>query len=182
MCLQQAVKLQAKSQTRFAVLGHDLGKATTPKDILPKHSGHEMRSKFLVEELSERLRIPNDYRQIAVIVAENHLLTHTALELRPATVLKLFKRMSAFSNPKNLKDFLIACEADARGRTGFEDREYPQKEYLLHLFEQANKVTSNAVDREKYQGKTFGEQLDKLRINAIQTARENYSESKKYHG
>lgn len=174
MCLQQAVILGANSQTRFAVLGHDLGKATTPKALLPKHIGHEIRSKHIVDKLSARLRIPKDYQQIASIVAENHLLTHTALELRATTVLKLFKKISAFSREENLHNFLLACEADAKGRTGFENRAYPQKEYLLTLFESAKLIDSKLIDTTKFQGKSFGEQLDKLRTEAIQQAQKNY--------
>lgn len=174
MCLQQAVKLNANSQTRFAVLGHDFGKATTPKELLPKHVGHEIRSKKIVEDFCKRLRIPKEYEQIASMVAEHHLLTHTAFELRAATVLKLFKRLSAFNRPENLHNFLLACEADAKGRLGLENRDYKQKKYLLTLFESATAITSQAVDANKFQGKSFGEQLDKLRIEVIQQAKENY--------
>jgi tRNA nucleotidyltransferase (CCA-adding enzyme) len=174
MCLQQAVKLKANSQTRFAVLVHDLGKATTPKDELPKHIGHEFRSKILVKKMCKRLKVPGKYAYLADVVAENHLLTHTAFELRAATVHKLFTKLSAFSKPENLHNFLIACEADARGRTGFEDQDYPQKDYFLSLYESATSITSHQIDKELFEGKAFGEQLKKLRINAMQETKDNY--------
>jgi len=179
MCLQQAVKLNANSQTRFAVLGHDFGKATTPKELLPKHVGHEIRSKHIVEDFCKRLRIPKDYEQIASMVAEHHLLTHTAFELRPSTVLKLFKRLSAFNRPENLHNFLLACEADARGRTGFENRDYPNGSYLLFLFKAAQEVASSEVDAQKFTGIAFGKQLDQLRIDKIKHAQQQY---RKLHG
>ena len=140
----------------------------------PKHIGHEFRSKGLVKKLCKRLRIPGKYAYLAEVVAENHLLTHTALELRAATVHKLFIKLSAFNKPENLHNFLTACEADARGRTGFEDRDYPQKDYLLAMLESANTISSSAVDKEVFSGKAFGEQLNKLRIEAMQKTKDTY--------
>jgi len=179
MCLQQSVKLKANTETRYAILGHDLGKATTPKDILPKHTAHEFRSMVLVKKLSKRLKVPGKFAYLAEVVAEHHLLAHTATQLRAATVYKLFTRLSAFKKPENLHNFLIACEADARGRTGFESRDYPQKNYFLQLHSAATLITSKMVDSKKFTDKAFGEELDRLRINAIEIAKKNYHENTK---
>lgn len=176
MCLQQAARLESNTRVRFAVLCHDFGKATTPKDQLPKHIGHEQRSRKITRSFCERLRIPREFQQLAEKVAEYHLLCHIAFELRAETLLKLFKNLSAFSNEKNLDEFLLACEADARGRLGLENREYPQGNYLRAMFLAAQNIKSDEVDKQKFQGKAFGEQLDKLRISAIKAAKKSYME------
>jgi tRNA nucleotidyltransferase (CCA-adding enzyme) len=174
MCLQQAVRLKANTRTRYAVLGHDLGKATTPKEELPKHIGHEARSKKLVSAFSKKNKAPKDYQQLAEKVAEHHLLCHTAFELKAKTLLKLFNKLSAFNRPEGFEEFLIACEADARGRTGLEDRDYPNVKYLRLMLKAAKTITSDEIDSTKFEGKAFGEQLDLLRIKAIETAKSNY--------
>ncbi len=176
MCLQQAEKLGANTRTRYAVLGHDLGKANTPKDILPRHIGHEARSKRLVDKLSKRLRAPKDFSRLASLVAEHHLLCHTAMELKASTVLKLFKNLSALKEPTHLEEFLCACEADARGRLGFEDRDYPQKQYLISLLDAARSVNNDQIDSSQFKGAAFGVELDRLRTQAIQSAKNQRKE------
>jgi tRNA nucleotidyltransferase (CCA-adding enzyme) len=168
LCLQQCVKLQANSTTRFAVLCHDFGKAITPKHILPKHIGHETNGLPVVESFCERLRVPNDLKKLALRVTEHHLLTHRIFELRASTILKLFKNLSAFQQKQNLLNFLTACEADAKGRTGFETQDFPQRDYLLTLFDAAISVGSDEVDADRFQHAEFGKQLDQLRIKKIE--------------
>jgi len=170
MCLQQSALLKANTSTRFAVLCHDFGKATTAKELLPKHIGHEVRSKKIAKRFCERLKVPNDFSKLALNVAEHHLLAHRAFELRASTVLKLFKKTGAFQQKENLTQFLLACEADARGRTGFENRDYPYSDYLLALFEAAQSANSSEIDAEKFSGVAFGQQLDQLRIQKIKQA------------
>lgn len=179
MCLQAAVKLKADTPTRFAVLGHDLGKATTPKEQLPKHIAHEQGSKTLVREFCQKLRVPKNYQALAELVAEHHLLCHTALELRPSTLFKLLTKLSAFKDTQTLDRFLIACEADARGRKGLETRDYPQANYIREMQKAALTISNDAVDKEKFQGKAFGDELARLRIEAIATAKKDYMDNNK---
>jgi tRNA nucleotidyltransferase (CCA-adding enzyme) len=125
MSLQQAAKLSDSPGVRFSVLVHDLGKGITPDHVLPSHKGHEARGLPLVKDVCDRFRVPNEHRQLAMAVTEFHLLCHKALELRPETILKLLKGLGALKPENRLEEFLLCCEADARGRAGFEDRDYP---------------------------------------------------------
>jgi len=134
MALDQSVGLTDELETRFAVLVHDLGKGNTPSDELPRHRGHEERGVPLVEALCERYRVPNACRQTGRLVTRHHLLAHIALKLRPARVVQLFEELDAFRKPERLRRYLDACESDARGRSGFEDRYYPQRGYLSAAF------------------------------------------------
>jgi tRNA nucleotidyltransferase (CCA-adding enzyme) len=133
MVLQQAARLTPDPAVRFAALCHDLGKGTTPADILPSHHGHEARSVALVKGLCERYRAPAAWRELAVVVARWHGHCHKLAELRPGTVLELLEGVDAFRRPQRFADFLTACEADHRGRTGFEDLPYPQAVQLAAL-------------------------------------------------
>lgn len=130
MVLDQAVRLSSDVRVRFAALVHDLGKASTPPEEWPSHHGHEQRSVALIETLCARLRIPAEFRDLALIVARFHGIVHRALELRPGTILDFFERADAFRRGERFADALLACEADARGRTGFEERLYSQRAYL----------------------------------------------------
>ena len=116
---------------RFAALVHDLGKGTTPRAEWPSHHGHEERSVALIEALAARLKIPSDYRELAVIVARYHGIVHRAFELKPSTVLEFIERADALRRPERFAQALLACEADSRGRAGLEDKPYPQREYLI---------------------------------------------------
>ena len=109
---------------------HDLGKGATPADKLPSHPGHEDAGVALVEQLAARLRVPNHLRELAVMTARYHTHVHRAFELRADTVLKTLEACDALRRPERFADFLLACEADARGREGLEDRAYPQREYF----------------------------------------------------
>jgi len=170
LALEQAAALSADPVVRFAVLVHDLGKGTTPKDTLPRHIGHEQRSVELIEALGKRLRVPNRYLSLAIPVARFHGLAHKVDELRPATVLKLLTGIGALRDPAVLEDFIAACAADARGRTGLEDRPYPQGERLRRALTAASAVTGNDVSNRSLAGKAFGEALAKLRVTAIRAA------------
>lgn len=174
MVLQQAAKLSADPVTRFAALTHDLGKATTPENEWPKHIAHEERGVPIINKLCDRLRIPNDYRDLAIHAARYHLHCHRALELRPDTILKLFKNIDAFRRPDRFEQFLLACEADARGRKGFEDKPYPQADLLRRAFSAANQVDTKAIVESGLEGKQIAAQLQKLQTEAIrEIAREN---------
>jgi tRNA nucleotidyltransferase (CCA-adding enzyme) len=140
MVLQQAARLSKDPVVRFAALTHDLGKGTTPPDEWPRHIAHEQRSVPLIEQLCARLRIPNNYREIAVQVGRYHLLSHKAAELRDSTLLELLENLDAFRRPDRFEQFVLACEADARGRKGLENRDYPQSSLLRKARELAASV------------------------------------------
>jgi tRNA nucleotidyltransferase (CCA-adding enzyme) len=171
MVLEQACLLSAEPQVRFAALVHDLGKATTPRDQWPRHTGHEERSVALIETLAERLRVPADYRELASIVARFHGNVHRARELRPGTILELFERADAFRRPERFAQALLACEADARGRTGFEQREYPQRTYLTAVRAAAAAVRPRAPDLASGDGNRIAAGLRRDRIAAIAACR-----------
>jgi tRNA nucleotidyltransferase (CCA-adding enzyme) len=171
LVLQQAAILSQELPVRFAALCHDLGKAKTPQDILPSHHGHEMRSKRLTLQLCQRLKVPNELRDIAVYVAEYHGLAHSAFSLKPTTILKLFEAGDCFRQPKKLEWFLLACDADSKGRTGFEQRPYVQVDYLRKLFQAAQSISAQEVIAKlpsPSTGPKIKEAIQKARIYAIQ--------------
>lgn len=139
MVLDQAARLQAPLTVRFACLVHDLGKATTPAHVLPRHLGHEERSVRLVGPLCDRLRVPKDCRALAELCAREHGHVHQSQDFGPAAVVRLLKRCDAWRAAPRFAQLLWACECDARGRLGFEERDYPQRARLL----EAQAVTSS---------------------------------------
>ncbi|ADC72945.1 polynucleotide adenylyltransferase/metal dependent phosphohydrolase [Thioalkalivibrio sp. K90mix] len=170
MVLDQATRLSESPEVRFAALVHDLGKGNTDPDILPSHHGHEERGVLLIRALAERLRIPNRYRDLAVRVSRYHGLVHRVFELRPKTVMKLVDGLDALRRPENVEPFLLAVEADFRGRTGWEDKPYPQADAVRRAVAAAQGVQPQALMAEGYKGKALGEALDRERIRAIAEA------------
>ncbi|MDY6946242.1 MAG: multifunctional CCA addition/repair protein [Pseudomonadota bacterium] len=168
MVLDQAAKLSADPVVRFAALTHDLGKATTPTHELPRHVAHEERGVEIVEAMCDRLRIPNAYRELGILVSRYHLHMHKVTELRPRTVLELLENLDAFRRPARLELFLLACEADARGRKGLEQREYPQPEYLSRARAIAAGVTLSEAERAGLQGFEIAKRLHDKRVHALQ--------------
>jgi len=140
-----------KPVMRFAALCHDLGKATTAKDLLPSHHGHEERGADITTALADRLRIPNDYRDLAVLTARYHTHCHRALELKTTSVLKLLSSLDAFRRPDRFEYFLLVCEADARGRKGFEDRSYPQANFLRDALKTLLALDSGSIAKSAQQ-------------------------------
>jgi tRNA nucleotidyltransferase (CCA-adding enzyme) len=134
-------------EVRFAALTHDLGKATTPKDILPHHIGHEQRGVELVKQLAQRLRVPAECRDLALLAARYHGNIHRARELRAETIIKLFQSADAWRRPERFAQLLQVCAADAHGRTGHEQDNYPQADYLLRLLAAARAVDAGAIAR-----------------------------------
>ena len=167
MVLEQSAKLSDDVAVRFAALVHDLGKATTAKEKLPSHPGHERRSVKLVNKMSKRLPVPRACRELGVLVAEYHAHCHRAFELRPQTILKLLKEIDAFRRPERFQKFLLACEADARGRTGFEDKPYPQAAYLERAGKKAGRVKADQEAETATNGAAIGAEIDKKRLEAI---------------
>nr|WP_316642967.1 multifunctional CCA addition/repair protein [uncultured Roseateles sp.] len=130
LVLDMSARLEAPLSVRYACLAHDLGKGTTPVDLLPRHIGHEGRSVKLAAVIAQRLRVPRDCAELAEVVAREHGHVHGSLELSPAAVLRLLERCDALRQPQRFELALLACECDARGRTGLEDRPYPQADRL----------------------------------------------------
>jgi tRNA nucleotidyltransferase (CCA-adding enzyme) len=170
MVLTQAARLSADTRVRFAALVHDLGKGITPEDMLPKHIDHEENGVPLVNAVCDRLKAPREYRDLGVMVARYHLYFHRAGELNPGTFLKLFKNLDAFRRPERYEQFLLACEADARGRPGYEDRELAQPAIMRRVFAAAAKVDGGQVAAEGLNGKAVAEELHRRRIGAIKQA------------
>jgi tRNA nucleotidyltransferase (CCA-adding enzyme) len=174
LALEQACKLSDDLTVRFATLVHDLGKGTTPKKILPKHIGHEQRGVPLIKGLCQRLAVPKDCRELAVGVSEYHLHCHKALELRGKTLVKLFSALDAWRRPERFYNFLLCCEADARGRTGLEDRDYPQPEFLREAFAACQQVQARELVEEGFKGAELGEALRRRRVAAVEDFRRRY--------
>ncbi len=170
MVLEQAAKLSPDTKVRFAALVHDLGKGTTPQEEWPRHIEHEARGVPLVEALCQRLRVPKEYRELAVHVTRDHLNYHRADELRPATMLKQLERLDAFRRPERLEQFLLACEADSRGRPGFEAQHFEQPAIFRRAYHAARAINAREVVEKGYKGKAVGEELHRLRVAAISQA------------
>jgi len=171
LVMQAAAKLTDNPRVRFAALMHDLGKGTTPPRAWPRHIGHEERGERLVRQVAERLRVPNDYRDLAEMTARWHGLVHRAAELRSRTILELMDRCDAFRRPDRFREFLLACEADFRGRTGFEDRPYPEAALLARALEAALGVSLGADERQGLAGEQIGEALRRKRLEAIEASK-----------
>ena len=167
MVVDQAAQLSDRLSVRFAALTHDLGKALTPAAVLPGHRGHEHRSGPLIQALCERLRVPNECRDLALAVAVQHTKVHRAEELKAATVMKLFESTDALRRPERFDELLLACEADARGRLGFENRRYPQAEYLRALLQAAQTVKPRELDFEGLEGPAIGKRIHDVRVAVI---------------
>jgi tRNA nucleotidyltransferase (CCA-adding enzyme) len=174
MVLDMSARLQASLPIRFACLCHDLGKGTTPQDVLPKHIGHEMRSAKLLKGVSERLRVPVECRELASVVACEHGNIHRSAELNAAAVVRLLERCDAFRKPRRFEDILLACECDARGRLGLQDKPYPQRQRLLRCLSAAQSVATKTVAEEAasrgFSGPKVGEMIQRARVAAVQSS------------
>jgi tRNA nucleotidyltransferase (CCA-adding enzyme) len=171
MALECAVRLRASTPERFAVLMHDLGKAATPRDQWPSHHGHEEAGVILIEALASRLRVPKEHTELAVLTARHHGLVHRALELKPATILTLLEKTDALRRPERFASLLLACEADARGRKGLEERAYPQAQYLKLAQRTAAAVTLSEDERQGLVGPAIKEKLTEKRLLALTAIR-----------
>jgi tRNA nucleotidyltransferase (CCA-adding enzyme) len=167
LALQYAAGNGASGMVRFAVLTHDLGKAQTPKSAWPSHHGHEEFGVPLIEDLCDRLKVPNTHRELAILTARYHTLVHRALELRPETVLTLLENCDALRRPERFAELLLACEADARGRTGREDAPYPLVGYLRRMLTAAAGVTLTESERGDLEGVEIGAEIRRRRLAAI---------------
>jgi len=166
-CLQQSVRLGADIETRFAVLVHDLGKASTQPSQWPKHIGHETASLPLIKKLCARLKVPKAFEQLALLTAQYHTHCHRAFELRATTIVKLFDSVDAWRRPQRFEQFLLACEADARGRGHFAERDYPQRAFLQECLQAARCVEIKALVERGLAGEVLGQAITKARIDAV---------------
>ena len=167
MCLEQAALLSSSPEVRFTALVHDLGKGITPKELLPSHHGHEKKGLPLLRKLCNRLRVPNNFRALAMQVMEYHTHSHKVFELRPDTLTDVLSTLGAFKDDSKLSWFLLACEADARGRTGFEQRDYPQAQLFSLAAKAAADVDCSSALDGSLTGSDIGAAIRRLRINAV---------------
>jgi len=167
MVLEQAAMLSPDVEVRFAALVHDLGKATTEPGRLPSHPGHEKRSVRLIRRMAERFPIPTACRELALLVAEFHGHCHRAFELRASTLLKVFERTDAFRRADRFGQFLLACEADALGRTGLEEQPYPQAALLSAARDAAAAIDTASVIGDETDGRRIGRLIREARLEAI---------------
>ncbi|MEO6080048.1 MAG: multifunctional CCA addition/repair protein [Steroidobacteraceae bacterium] len=171
LCLKRAAGLDAPVTVRFAVLAHDLGKGTTPPAEWPKHVMHESRGLSLVDALCSRLRVPVAHKELARMTCKQHTNVHRAMELRPETVLKLFEECDAFRRPERFREMLLACQCDAQGRTGLEEKPYPQREYLDAALSTAVAAQLSDEEREGLNGPAIAAALREKRLAALTVIR-----------
>jgi len=167
MVLQQAAKLTEDRCVRFSALTHDLGKGTTPKALWPKHGGHELRGVSLVNDLCDRFAIPNDFRDLALLVAKYHTHVFRADQLSADTFVNVFEALDAFRRPARLEQFLLSVEADSRGRKGFEDTAFPQTDMFRNALQAATQGNAKQVMEKGFTGQAISDELRKLRIEVV---------------
>ncbi len=171
MVLDMAARLQAPLTVRFACLAHDLGKGTTPADVLPRHIDHETRSAELLKDVAERLRVPVDCRETADVVAREHGHIHRSTDLSAAALVRLLERCDAIRKPERFAEILLACECDARGRLGFEESAYPQRPRLLAMLAAVQAVVTREIAAQAaakgQSGPQVGALIHQARVEAV---------------
>ena len=167
MVLEQAAKLSNDLSVRYASLLHDLGKALTSPEKWPSHHGHEKLGLNAINQLCDRIKAPNDCRDLALLVSEYHTHIHHAYELKPKTLLKMFHACDAWRKPERFNNLLTCCIADARGRTNFENCDYPQADYVREVLDAALSVDVKAIVASGLQGIKIKEELDKQRLKKM---------------
>ena len=180
MSLQQACRANYSLDVRFAVLVHDLGKALTPKDILPRHIMHEERGVQPVTDLCERLKVPTNIKHLAVAVCKEHLKSHQAFTLKAGTLWRLLQRLDVLRRPERVEAFIQACECDARGRLGLENRAYPQADYLRRAMDIVRNIKASDLPSD-VKGPDIGEMLIQKRIEALANLKENILQNSPQH-
>ena len=175
MSLQQACKANYSLDVRFAVLVHDLGKALTPKDELPRHIMHEERGIAPVTAICDRLKVPTNTKQLALVVCKEHLKSHQAFTLKAGTLWRLLQRLDVLRRPERVEAFIQACECDAKGRLGLEDRDYPQALYLTRAMEIVRNIKASDLPPD-VKGPDIGEMLIQKRIEALAELKQKFSQ------
>ena len=173
MVLDMGARLEASLPVRYACLGHDLGKGTTPAEVLPKHIGHEERSVRLVRRMSERLRVDNACRALAEVVAREHGNVHRSGEFGAAAIVRLLERCDALRRPDRFAELLLACECDARGRLGLEDKAYAPRRRLTEALRAVQDVDATRIAHEAAErglaGPAIGAAIHSARIEAVRS-------------
>ena len=171
MVLDMSARLDAPLAVRFACLAHDLGKGTTPAEMLPRHIEHEQRSAELLQDVADRLRVPVDCRETADVVAREHGHIHRSGELSAAALMRLLERCDAIRKPARFADVLLACECDARGRLHFEETPYPQRPRLLAVLAAAQSVVTRDIAAQAasrgQSGPQVGALIHQARVQAV---------------
>ncbi|MEH6447479.1 MAG: multifunctional CCA addition/repair protein [Oleispira sp.] len=167
MVLEQASKLTSDINIRWASLLHDLGKGLTSEELLPSHHGHEQSGEHLVIELNQRLKTPNEFKDLSRLVCVFHTHVHRAFELKPQTLLKFFNKIDLWRKPERLQQILLACKADSRGRTGFESVEYSQVEYITEIAKACLEINAKEFVAQGILGKAIGEAMAAERLVVI---------------
>jgi tRNA nucleotidyltransferase (CCA-adding enzyme) len=171
MVLDMSARLQAALPVRFACLTHDLGKGTTPAEVLPRHTGHEERSARLLKELCDRLRVPTECRELADVVAREHSNIHRSANFGAAAIVRLLERCDAFRKPQRFSAVLLACECDARGRLGLEEQPYAPGERLLAALAAAQSVVTHEIaakaQAQNLTGPRVGDMIHEARVQAV---------------
>src|SRR5690554_1036168 len=167
LVLRQTAEMALPLPARWACLLHDLGKGRTPERFWPKHHGHESSGLAAVKAVSQRCKAPRDCQELALLTCEFHTHCHRALELKPGTLLKLFKAFDVYRRPERFEQFLGACEADARGRIGWHDRAYPQAEYLRAAAQKVREVDIGPLLEQGYEGAELGQMLEQERAQLL---------------
>lgn len=180
MVVEQAKRLAKKAENPtallFAALCHDLGKGLTPQEILPHHYGHETKGIKPTRDLANRLKTPNEIKEFAALVTEYHSHCHKIAELRPETVIKLFNALDVWRKPKRFFDFLLACEADARGRLGFENRDYPQTKLAQTYYQAALSIDVQQVIQDGFEKQAIREELNKRRAYVVKELKYHFKQ------
>ncbi|TBU92007.1 multifunctional CCA addition/repair protein [Stutzerimonas kirkiae] len=172
MVLQQCARHEQPLNVRWACLLHDVGKGLTPESQWPRHIAHEHRGIGLVEAINQRYRVPRECAELALLTAELHTHCHRALELKASTLLELLQRFDSFRRPQRFSEFIAACEMDARGRLGLEERPYPQGDYLLRAASTAREVAARPLLEQGFQGAELGKAIERERLQRLQHFRE----------
>lgn len=167
MVLQQTSLLTDNKAVRFAALVHDVGKALTPKQDWPKHYGHGQKGLPVIKKMCARIKVPNEYRDLALLVSDQHQNIHNAFELKAETIIKLFDKADLWRKPQRLTDLLTCCHGDIRGRTGFEQASYPQAEYLQQCYKLAVQVDVQAIIAAGHQGAAIKAELQLARTLVV---------------
>lgn len=167
MVLKQACLLSEDAQVRFAALCHDLGKGVTPEEKWPSHHGHEQLGVDVIKQLCKRLKIPNEFKDLAIITSKYHLHIHKAYELKAKTVLKTLEQVDAFRKPERFENFLLACLSDIRGRKGFENNNYPQADYMRTALDIAKNIDIQPLKDMELKGADMADAIHRARKTAI---------------
>lgn len=178
MVLHQSTRLSNDLTVRYAALVHDLGKGLTDPAQWPSHRGHEKLGLDAINDVSDRLKVPNDCRDLALLVSQFHSHIHRAFDLKPATLLTVFNSTDAWRRADRFEQLLITCKADARGRTGFEEIDYLQADYVRTSLKAANTVDVKQIIADGYQGAQIKEQINHQRIEKLKTAKREWIESR----